>query len=403
VEDLARAAKRHFVEHFGREAENFAVAPGRVNLIGEHTDYNDGFVLPMALERYVVLAGSRAVGSDRQPVRLYSAMLGQDVRIAIDQPLVRGEPGWSNYVRGVLEGMRRRGHELFGFDAVICSTVPLGAGLSSSAALEVATLTLLEGLLGVSLPPLDKALLCQKAEHDFAQMPCGLMDQLAAVMGDPKGALLIDCRSAKVQVVPMPTRHVSVLVCNSNVRHSLGDGQYARRRAECQKAAEVLGVSALRDVDLEALLAAEERMDPVVFRRARHVVTENARTVEAAAALTAGDVSRFGHLMYESHRSLRDDFEVSCPELDTLVDLTRSIGHQGGVHGARMTGGGFGGSAVLLVQTSEVSEITSRIERGYLECTSRRADIFSTVAAQGARLLQAVGSDHRVGDVPAQP
>ena len=357
-----------------------ASAPGRVNLIGEHTDYNDGFVLPMAIERHVTIRvrprGDRLAvlrtQRDRRPVTL-------DLTETI-HPVRRS---WSNYVRGVIEGYRIHGFEIPGFDAEISATLPAGAGLSSSAAIEVATATVVETLCGRSLPREDKALLCQQAEHEFAGVPCGIMDQFAVCFGKAGHALQLDCRSREVVAVPIDAA-VRVLVFDSGVKHSLADGEYAKRRAECASAARCLGVGSLRDVTAADLEAAAGRLPATEFARARHVVGEIARTRAAATALSAGRWAEVGALMAASHASLRDDFEVSCPELDALVEIAAA---QPGVIGSRMTGGGFGGCTVTLVEEPRAAAAMEAIAAGYRARTGRDCTLFTTRPAAGGSCL----------------
>jgi len=364
-----------------------AHSPGRLNLIGEHTDYNDGFVLPMAIERHVAIAAAPAA-ADAARVRIHSDALAMSVDIPLDGSASPGEPAWANYLRGVVSGFEKRGRVVPPIDAAIVSDVPLGGGLSSSAALEVALATLLEAVTKDVLEPREKARLCRRAEHEFAGVPCGLMDQLASVLGDDAGALLIDCRSEAVRLVPFADRGASVLICNTNVKHALADGAYARRRAECAEAARRLEVQSLRDATPAMVEDARASVDPVLRRRARHVATENVRTLAAADHLAAGDFVRVGALMYESHRSLRDDFEVSSAELDVLVDVASEIGEAGGVFGARLTGGGFGGSTVTLVRTEDVDAVAETLGREYLRRTGHVSTTFVSRPARGARLVE---------------
>jgi galactokinase len=356
-----------------------------VNLIGEHTDYNDGFVLPMALERYTVMSGERT--ADRQ-VTLHSVTTGETASFNIRPPLQRGPPAWSNYVRGVIAGFQARGIKVPGFHAVIDSSVPFGGGVSSSAALEVATATLLEALTGKRLEPVEKALLCQKAEHDFAGVPCGIMDQFTLVLARAEHALLLDCRSRVAVPVPMADPDITVLIINTNVRHKLADGEYARRRAECEAASKALKVRSLRDATADALSEAIGRLDPVAARRAKHVISENERTLQAARAIQAGDWSGLGDLMYASHESLRDDYEVSCRELDAVVEIARALGPGEGVFGCRMTGAGFGGCAVAVIKKQATQHVTRRIDESYEIKTGTQSSIFSSRPAAGARILQ---------------
>jgi galactokinase len=385
---LARTAARVFSERFGVIPRWVVAAPGRVNLIGEHTDYNGGFVLPLAIDRHVVIAGAPAPAGETR-LRAYSAALDRSVDIRPDGSDVPGEPTWANYLRGIVSGFCQRGVAPPGLDLVILSDLPIGGGLSSSAALEVATATLLEAATGTRLDPWDKARICQKAEHDFAGVPCGLMDQVACVLGDEAGALLIDCANETVRLVPFADPGVEVVICNSNVRHALADGFYARRRRECAEAAGLLGVASLREATPEMVETSGKIADPAVLRRARHVTTENLRTIAAADHLEASRFQKVGALMYESHRSLRDDFEVSSPELDVLVDIAREIGEAGGVLGARMTGGGFGGCIVALVRSEHVEAMARRLARDYTARTGITGATFISRPARGAALIHA--------------
>lgn len=359
-------------------------APGRVNVIGEHTDYNDGFVLPMAIDRHTVIAARK---NQDQNVTLHSVTTGETARFALT--LVRkGEPSWSNYVRGVIAGFQELGLKVSGFDAVIDSEVPLGGGLSSSAALEVATATLLEILTRRSLQPEQKALLCQKAEHEFAGVPCGIMDQFTSVMAKKDHLLLLDCRSRHGEFAPFKDPSLAVLIINTNVRHKLADGAYAQRRAQCEQAASAMKVKALRDADLKMLEAARSQLEAVVFRRARHVISENERTVQAAECFREGDLAEVGELMYASHASLRDDYEVSCSELDAVVAIAQKIGSKGGVIGCRMTGGGFGGCAVALVKSANLETIIRRVADDYEAQTRIIPTVFVSRPAAGATVIK---------------
>jgi galactokinase len=364
-------------------------APGRVNIIGEHTDYSGGLVLPMAIDRYTVIAAAPAAPPPEEGLRLrlHSAAIDQSVDIPLAATPVPGEPRWANYARGVVAGFGARGMVPPALDALMISDVPLGGGLSSSAAFEVATATLLEAALGQPLDPVEKARLCRKAEHDYALVPCGIMDQLISVLGDDAGALLIDCRTEQTSLVPFADPAVSVLIANSNVRHSLGDGAYAARLSACVEAARQLGVPELGQATPAMVAAAEAALGPLLHRRARHVVTENARTRAAADALAGGDWRAAGALMYASHQSLRDDFEVSAPELDTLVELARDIGEAGGVFGARMTGGGFGGCTVTLAASDRVAAIGEHLAREYQHRHDRPLTWFVSRPARGAHLV----------------
>jgi galactokinase len=382
---LAERSADWFKKCFGHAPRWMVAAPGRVNLIGEHTDYNDGFVLPMAIERYMVIAADR--NNDRH-VTLHSVTTGETATFSIRTRVAKGNPGWSNYLRGVIAGFQKRGQRITGFDAVIDSTLPYGGGLASSAALEVATATLLEAIAGHSLDPMEKALLCQVAEHDFAGVPCGLMDQFTSVLAKADHALLLDCRTRKATPVPMTDPDICVLILNTHVRHKLSDGEYAKRRSECEQAARILKVPALRDATMTALKRVQKQLGPVSFRRARHVITENERTLEAAKAIKAGQWRRVGKLMYASHNSLRHDYEVSCRELDVLVDAAAKIPESEGMLGCRMTGAGFGGCAVSLVKAHAVRDITRKLEEAYEQQTGNNLALFSSRPAAGTRILK---------------
>ena len=387
---VTRAADR-FASRFGRRPTQLAVAPGRVNLIGEHTDYNGGFVLPMAIERYTVIAASpSATDANGAPslIRVFSEAANAADQFEPCAELERGPREWTNYFRGVVAGFVARNGPCGGFDAVVESTVPLGGGLSSSAALEVATATLLEELTSTKLPLAEKALLCQWAEHEYARVPCGIMDQFASVFGRADHLLLLDCRSQQTRLVPFADSEIAVMIINSNVRHALTGGEYAERRATCEQAAERLGVAELRDIEPQQLRAAAALLSPLHLRRARHVVTENDRTIAAAEAIERGDWRAAGVLMAASHASLRDDFEVSCLELDLLVDLALEMGVERGVYGARMTGGGFGGCAVSLVRRNALADVAEHIARGYRRRVGIEPTIFATRPAEGARLVR---------------
>ena len=387
--ELSESTAAQFAKIYGRSPRWIAAAPGRVNVIGEHTDYNDGFVLPMAIERYTVIAADPSAGVAPRVQLRSTAANGGPVVIDLTKPLRPFAGGaWANYPAGVLAGFVARGISPGGFDALIQSTVPLGGGLSSSAALEVATATLLEAMTGRTLDPVEKALLCQQAEHQYAGVPCGIMDQFISVMGRKDQLLLLDCRSRRTELVPMSDPSVALLVTNTNVKHELGSGQYARRRAQCEAAAAALGVPSLRNATPAALESAKSKMDSVVFRRARHVIGEIERTVQAAAAVRASNWPKVGELMYASHRSLRDDYEVSCAELDALVGIAESIGPNGGVFGCRMTGGGFGGCTVALVKSSAAAAISQQLAADYKQKTGIEATIFGSRPAAGAAIVK---------------
>jgi galactokinase len=385
LSDLAAEAARQFKLTYGHPPRWVVAAPGRVNVIGEHTDYNDGFVLPMAIERYVVMAADLAAEGG---VSIYDVEFKETAFIDVSKPVTKGEPKWSNYLRGVMAGFQGRGEKIPGLAVVLLSTVPLGGGLSSSAALEVCTATLLEAATGKKMDPVEKALLAQQAEHEYAGVPCGIMDQFISVMGREGHLLLLDCRTRKTELVPMSDPAVELLIINTNVKHELGSGEYAKRRAECEAAARILSVLSLRDATAAQLESYRGKMDGVVYRRARHVIGEIERTVHAAEGIRASNWTGVGQLMYASHASLRDDYEVSCSELDAVVEIAEGLGLHGGVYGCRMTGGGFGGCAVALIKAGMVTDITKKIATAYQAKTGRAATIFSSRPATGAAILQ---------------
>ena len=386
MQDVATRARAAFATHFGRAPTWLASAPGRVNLIGEFTDFNDGFVLPMALERRTVIAAAENGTADK--VVLRSEATGETVTLSLSEVL-RPEPKgrWSNYPRGVIAGFMERGLRPRGFDAVIDSSVPIGAGLSSSAALETATASLLEAITGVKLEPVDKILLCQKAEHTFASVPCGIMDQFISALGRAGQVMLLDCRSKEPTWLPWNDPAVAVLVINTNVKHELSSSGYADRRRSCENAAKVMGVPSLREATLEKLRQVSGSLDEMSIRCARHVIGEIDRTARAGECIRRSDWSEFGRLMGESHASLRDDYAVSCFELDTAVEIAQGIGRQDGVFGCRMTGGGFGGCAVALIETSAQEAITREVSAAYRERTRIEATLFVSRPADGAGVV----------------
>ena len=387
LQDLASFVAAEFQKSYGRPPRWIAAAPGRVNVIGEHTDYNDGFVLPMAIEFYSMMAADRPVDG-REVITLRSTLEPEVATIELSQPVVPGVPKWGNYPRGVVAGFLARGIQPGGLEVLLHSTVPLGSGLSSSAALEVCTATLLEAVTGRTLDPVEKALLCQKAEHDFAGVPCGIMDQFISALGREGHLLLLDCRTRKTEIVPLQDPSVALLIINTNVKHELSGGEYAERRAQCEEAVRNLGVKSLRDVTVDQLEKGKSKMRDLVYRRARHVIGEISRTVRAAGSVRQSDWPAVGRLMYASHVALRDDYEVSCPELDAVVKIAEAIGEQGGVYGCRMTGGGFGGCCVALVKASSADGITKKIAADYKARTGIASTIFASRPAAGATVLK---------------
>lgn len=387
IDEILRKGVQAFKDEFGVNPEIAACAPGRVNLIGEHTDYNDGYVLPMALPLVTVVIGKRNNTSECQ---IKTTAENSDkpwlARFPVTdrQNLKPGKPKWANYIKGVIKNFKG---DVPGFDAVILTTVPMGGGLSSSASLEVATYTFLEALTGDNTQkPEDKALMCQKAEHDFAGVPCGIMDQFISSLGKEGHALLLDCRSLEGKLVPINDPNLVFVITNSNVRHELGGGEYAKRKKECEEAAKCLGKNSLRDATLGQLesLKLRDAIPDLIYRRARHVIGETTRTSQGASLLADGDSKTFGQLMYLSHQSLKDDYNVSCDELNELVEIAKEVD---GVLGSRMTGGGFGGCTVTLVSKSKVNDLIAKIEEKY----SKTATFYIAKPSEGAQILSLEG------------
>ncbi|WP_018609801.1 galactokinase [Uliginosibacterium gangwonense] len=381
---LTQTATQAFEAAFGYKPAHIVQAPGRVNLIGEHTDYNDGFVLPCAINHGTVIAASPRQDSI---VRVVAAdYRGEVDEFRLDASIEpQGDVLWPNYVRGVVKYLQEFGLPLRGADLALAGDVPQGAGLSSSASLEVAVAQVFKTLQGFTdLSPTDMALIAQRAENRFVGCNCGIMDQLISARGETGRALLIDCRSLEAQAVPMPD-NLAVMIVHSRVRRGLVDSEYNTRRQQCEAAAKHFGVKALRDLDLTTLEARASELDPVVLRRARHVITENKRTTDAAAALAAGDLRRMGGLMAASHNSMRDDFEITVPAIDRLVQiLQEAIGEIGG---ARMTGGGFGGCVVALMPQDKVESVRAAVEREYRAPTGEAGTIYVCRASAGAGAL----------------
>jgi galactokinase len=377
------ALRPKFVELFGKEPRLFT-APGRVNLIGEHTDYNDGFVLPMAINMGVTVAA--AVRSDKI-VRVHSVNVNETLEFDLDHPGPPRRGIWLDYVEGVAQMLIQRGVILSGADMLLQSDVPVGSGLSSSAALEISTGFALWSVSGGEVDLVQLALAGQQAEHVYVGAMVGIMDQLTSATARAGHALLIDCRALKGELIPLDTSDTDVVICDSRVKHKLASSEYNTRRQECEQGVEILKkvlphIKALRDVTVEEFHRYENLLPEPVVRRVRHVVTEDERTLQAAIALRRNDVVEMGRLMYESHRSLRDDYEVSCAELDILVDIASKVK---GVYGARMTGGGFGGCTVNLVKREAVPALEIAETAHYQEATGKVPLIYVSPACDGAK------------------
>ncbi len=377
--------RSEFQSRFNCEPRFFR-APGRVNLIGEHTDYNGGFVLPMAIERGTTVAA--AAREDRK-IFVRSVNLNETGEIDLNAPEQKLRGSWLDFVEGVARILERRGANLRGADLLIDSDVPTGAGLSSSAALEISVGLALSEIFGSPIEKVQLALVGQAAEHEFVGAKVGIMDQYVSALGRKNHALLIDCRSLEAEQIPFATQEAAIVICDSKVKHQLAASEYNTRRAECEEAVEILreflpGITQLRDVGVGDFEKYAEDLPTIIRKRCRHVVTENERALNAAEALKKNDLTEFGHLMWLSHVSLSDDYEVSCRELDVLVEIAS---HCEGVLGGRMTGGGFGGSTVNLVRRESVENFTEKIRNEYRRQTNIEPAIYISGPADGAREL----------------
>jgi len=385
-----RTVVARFRSLYGSEPRLFR-APGRVNLIGEHTDYNDGFVLPIAINLGITVAASAR--EDRR-VRIHSTNFDESAEFDLDHPGPRCRGIWLDYAEGVAQALSSDGIRLSGADLVLNGDVSMGGGLSSSAAFELSVGMALLAVSGRTLDERSLALAGQRAEHTYVGTKCGIMDQFVGAMGRAGHALLIDCRRLEGKLIPLRLPGIAVVVCNTRVKHSLASSQYNARRAECEKGTQILkeafhGVTALRDVSLNDFLRHQDQIAEPVRRRCRHVISENERTLAAAQALESGAIGEMGKLMNASHESLRDDYEVSCRELDVMVEAARSVR---GVAGARMTGGGFGGCTVNLVKRDSLEEFHRAVAREYSAATGLTPEIFAVEASNGATELRRTGA-----------
>jgi galactokinase len=379
---MTEGLAQKFKDEFG-ETPIIVTAPGRVNLIGEHTDYNDGFVFPAAIDFWTAVAASPR--HDRS-LTLRSENYSERLEFDLDRLPATTRHHWSDYVIGVtrlLSGFA--GHQK-GTNLLIEGNVPQGAGLSSSASLEVAVCSALLEIYGEELDGTAVAQLCQRAENEFVGARCGIMDQFISVHGRKDHALMLDCRSLEYRLLPLPAS-MRLVICNTMVQHSHAGGEYNQRRSECETAARFFaerlpGVKALRDVTLADLETLGQGLPDTIRRRARHIITENSRVLQTATALETGDMETFAKLMAESHSSLRYDFELSCPELDLMVEIAKDLP---GVYGARMTGGGFGGCTINLVLDQDVEAFQEAVSRGYEKGTGRHPEIYVCAAADGVK------------------
>ena len=371
-----------FNSHFGIPPSIVTRAAGRVNLIGEHTDYQDGFVLPMAIDRSIWVA---ATPRDDNKIHALSLDFDESVEFSLDQLTDSTLPHWTHYIRGIWYLLGENGTRPSGANIALIGNVPLGAGLSSSAAVEIALIDTALVLLGVtSWSQSDKALFGVKVEHEFTKMPCGVMDQMASAMGIKDHALLIDCRSLEVTPVQLPTT-AAIITMDTKTRHNLADSEYPKRRETSEYAAKILNVKTLRDATLELVNRNKSLLSDEQYRRAKHGVTENSRVLAFIEALENNDLTRAGQLMNESHYSLRDDYEVSCKELDIMTDIARQ---QSGCYGARMTGGGFGGCAVALVDKTNVDGFMQIVTETYYQQTGIKPDLYQFDPAAGSEVIR---------------
>ncbi|MBA2334439.1 MAG: galactokinase [Blastocatellia bacterium] len=382
---------RKFVEIFGNREMRCFRAPGRVNLIGEHTDYNGGFVLPMAIDREAAIAAS--IRNDRK-ICVFTVNLDEMAEFDLDNEWAGKKGFWLNYIEGVARILERKNIKLQGVDMLVWSDVPAGAGLSSSAALETAVGLTLTQMSNQTVDLVTLAKIGQQTEHEFAGAKVGIMDQFVSANAKAGHALLLDCRSLDYEHLRLDTTDTAVVICDTNVKHDLATSEYNTRREECEQAVERLkdylpDIRQLRDVSITDLEKYSDKIPEVIRRRARHVVTENQRTLKAADALKQGDLAGFGRLMWDSHKSLRDDYEVSCRELDILVDIALRLD---GVLGARMTGGGFGGSTVNLVKREHLEQFKEEMQSEYLRLTDIKPTILVSDAGEGASEITEVQS-----------
>jgi len=376
-----------FRQRYGHEPRFFR-APGRVNLIGEHTDYNEGFVLPLAIDRATVVAG--AARTDLL-IRAYSLEVSEQIEFALDQTPQQPHGGWGAYVEGVARTLKQRGVPMKGADLLVDSTVPLGSGLSSSAALEMSVGLALLNLSGATLDPLILARAGQRAEHEYVGARVGIMDQLTSLLGRSGSALLIDCRSLEVSYLPLRLHETALVVCDSRVKHALAASEYNQRRAECEQGVRLLqqflpGIQTLRDVSVEAWQRYAPQLPALIARRCHHVITENARTLAAAETLRLGQWHTLGQLMNASHTSLRVEYEVSCAELDLLVNTAQQLE---GVLGARMTGGGFGGCTINLLRAEALESFQAILTHTYQQTFGRVPLFYQVQAGPGAAEITA--------------
>lgn len=385
MKDLFEGVYKKFKNHFDSDPI-LIQSPGRVNLIGEHTDYNMGFVLPAAIDKMIVF-GFAANGSEK--IRLHSIDMQQSYEVVLKRDLEKCDHHWANYILGVVDQLQTRGHEIAGFDCVFGGDIPIGAGLSSSAALEGGVALGLSKLFDLSITKTEMAKIGQAAENHFVGMQCGIMDQFANIHGEEGHALKLDCRSLEFELYPFRSSDIKIILCDTNVHRELTSSEYNIRRQQCEEGVQVLKkyypeIKSLRDVNLPTLKKHMSDFNPTVFQRCKFVLEENNRVNAACEALNHDDLETFGRLMYESHYGLRDLYEVSCKELDALVEIAESLD---GVFGSRMMGGGFGGCTINLVKEEFVDEFISTVEEGYSEQVGEGLEIYKASISDGAKQI----------------
>ena len=380
---LAARAGRALRERHGAEPAVISRAPGRLELFGAHTDYNEGFVCAIAIDRSVVVA---AAARADEVVRVWSDATDEEAVLDISGPEAGPAGKWWDYLAGVIWALRERGCRVGGADLVVLSDVPIGGGVGSSAAVEIAYALALAALADLDIEAKELGLLCQRAENEYVGMRCGILDQFTSLLGRRDHAMWLDCRSREHRLVPIRSHDVRFVVCDTRKPRELVDSAYNQRRAECEEAARLLGVRALRDVDSAALRAKQDLLPATLLKRARHVVTENERVAEGVALLEAGDIAALGEVLGRIHVSLRDDYEVSCPELEAMREAALAAP---GCHGARMVGAGFGGCVIALVAADTIERFAVQVGEEYERATALKPEIFATQAAEGAGLCSA--------------
>ncbi|WP_445664946.1 galactokinase [Fodinibius sp. AD559] len=385
MEQLIQQVEEEFQHRFG-DGYKLIRSPGRVNLIGEHTDYNDGFVLPAAVDKSIVLA-MNANNSDS--CHFYAMDKEESFEAEISKNIQKSDQRWPNYLLGIVDQLQKHGYEVGGFDCVFGGNVPIGAGMSSSAALEGGVLFGLAELNDWDIPPVKMAHIAQKAENEFVGVQCGIMDQFASLNGKEGYALKLDCRSLDYEYFPFNRNDIQIVLCDTQVRRELASSEYNVRREQCEQGVEILQqwnskIESLRDVELSMLFQHENDMDPTIFKRCKYVVEENKRVIQACSDLHQGAMDSFGQRMYQSHAGLRHEYEVSCEELDVLVNIARNLK---GIFGARMMGGGFGGCTINLVQEDYVDSFTNQIKEKYQQQMDKEIKVYRTNVSSGTHLI----------------